>query len=143
MDNGVSQVSHVLHAGVLYGPIILRVPAMCRTTFSQNAAVVLSAFLRGGAQCWDAFYRTVKGPPLPGGSITVLHTHGRHGQYHPHLHVLATRGGYSAHADRWEPLDSLPDALRRCTWPWPGLTMLRQTLKTEAGAQVVEACFRQ
>ena len=41
VDNGGSQVSRVLHAGVIYRPIILTVPAMFRTTFYQNATVVL------------------------------------------------------------------------------------------------------
>ena len=100
VDTWVSQVSPVLHEGVIYRHIILTVPAMFRTTFYQNAAVVLSAFRRCGAQCLDAFYSTVKGTPLQGGSITVLHTHGRNGQYHPHLHVLATSESYDAHADR-------------------------------------------
>ena len=131
-----------MHEGVIYRHIILTVPAMFRTTFYQHAAGVLSAFLRCGAQCLDAFYSTVKGTPLQGGYITVLHTHGRNGQYHPHLHVLATSGGYDAHADRWEHLDYLPYALLRRTWQWHVLTMLRQTLKTEAVAQVVDACFQ-
>ena len=96
VDNWVSQVSQALHAGVIYRHIILTVPAMFRTTFYQNAAVVLSAFMRCGAQCLDDFYSTVRGKALRGGSITVLHTHGRNGQYHPHLHLLATSGGYDA-----------------------------------------------
>ena len=83
-DNWVSQVSKVLHEGVIYRHIILTVPAMFRPTFYHNAAVVLSAFMQCGAQCLEDFYRTVKGKPLQGGSITVLHTHGRHGQYHRH-----------------------------------------------------------
>jgi hypothetical protein len=142
VDNWVSQVSHVVHEGVLYRHIIRTVPALFRTTFYQNAAVVLSAFLRCGAQCLDAFYSTVKGTPLQGGSITVLHTHGRNGQDHPHLHALATSGGYDAHADRCEHLDYLPYALLRRTWKWHVLTMLRQTLQTEAVAQLVDACCR-
>jgi hypothetical protein len=48
-DNWVSQVSKVLHGGVLYRHIILTVPAMFRTTFYQNAVGVLSAFMRCGA----------------------------------------------------------------------------------------------
>jgi hypothetical protein len=55
VDNWVSQVSQVLHAGVIYRHIILTVPAMFRRTFDQNATVVLSAFMRCGAQCLDAF----------------------------------------------------------------------------------------
>jgi hypothetical protein len=89
VDNWVSQVSHKLHEGVIYRHIILTVPAMFRTIFYRNAAAVLSAFMRCGAQCLDDFYSTITGKTLRGGSITVLHTHGRNGQYHQHSYYLA------------------------------------------------------
>jgi hypothetical protein len=143
VDNWVSQVSHMLHEGVLYRHIILTVPAMFRTTFYQHAAMVLGAFMRCGAQCLDDFYSEVRGQALKGGYITVLHTHGRNGQYHPHLHLLATSGGYDAQGARWEHLQYLPYALLRRKWQWHLLTMLRQTLKTEAIQQLVDACFTQ
>src|SRR3984893_9586219 len=143
VDNWVSQVSKVLHEGIIYRHIILTVPAMFRTIFYQNAAVVLIAFMRCGAQCLDDFYSTVQGQALRGGYITVLHTHGRNGQYHPHLHVLATSGGYDAQGACWEHLQYLPYALLRRKWQWHLLTMLRQTFKTEAIDQLVDTCFRQ
>jgi hypothetical protein len=142
-DNWVSQVIKVLHEGVIYRHIILTVPAMFRTTFSQNTAVVLSAFMRCGAQCLDDFYSTVRGQALRGGYSMVLHTHGRNGQYHPHLHGLATSGGYDAQGERWEHLQYLPYALLRRKWQWHLLTMLRQTLKTDAVRCLVETCFQQ
>jgi hypothetical protein len=142
VDNWVSQVSKALHEGVIYRHIILTVPAMFRTTFYQNAAVVLSAFIRCGAQCLDDFYSTVRGKALKGGSITVLHTHGRNGQYHPHLHLIATSGGYDAQGARWEHLHYLPYELLRRKWQWHLLSMVRQTLKTEAINQLVDRCFR-
>jgi hypothetical protein len=108
VDHGVSQGSKMLHEGVLYRPILLTVPAMFRTTFYHNAAVLLRALLRCGAQCLDDFYGEVRGKALRGGSITVLHTHGRHGPYHPHLHLLATSGGYDEAGERWEHVPSLP-----------------------------------
>jgi len=92
--------------------------------------------------CLDDFYSTVRGKALRGGYITVLHTHGRNGHYHPHLHVLATSGGYDAQGERWEHLQYLPYDLLRRTWQWHLLTMLRQTLKTEAMHQLVDTCFR-
>src|SRR5256712_7248548 len=125
VDIWVSQVSPVLHEGVIYRHSILTVPAMFRTTFYQNAAVVLSAFMRCGAQCLDDFYSDVRGKALRGGYITVLHTHGRNGQYHPHLHLLATSGGYDAPGERWENFQDLPNALLRRKWHWHLLTMLR------------------
>ncbi len=142
VDHWVSQVSQMLHEGVMYRHIILTVPAMFRTTFYQNAAVVLSAFMRWGAQCLDDFYSTVRGKPLKGGYITVLHTHGRNGQYHPHLHVLATSGGYDAPGERWEHLQYLPYTLLRRKWQWHLLTMVRQTLKTEAINPLGETGFQ-
>jgi hypothetical protein len=142
VDNWVNQVSKALHEGVIYRHIILTVPAMFRTPFYQNAAVVFSAFMRCGRQCLDDFYSEVRGKALRGGSITVLHTHGRNGQYHPHLHLLATSGGYDDQGERWEHLQYLPYALLRRKWQWHLLTMLRQTLKTEAINEWVEACFR-
>lgn len=66
VDNWVSQVSRVLHEGVIYRHIILTVPARFRITFYQNTAVVLRAFIRCGAQCLDDFYSTVKGRCLRG-----------------------------------------------------------------------------
>src|SRR5499426_3291713 len=141
VDNWVSQVSRVLHEGVIYRHIILTVPAMFRTTFYQHAANVLSAFMRCGAQCLDDFYSTVRGKPLRGGSIVVLHTHGRNGQYHPHLHLLATSGGYDAVGERWEHLQYLPYDLLRRTWQWHLLRMMRKTLETDAIHQLVDACF--
>jgi hypothetical protein len=142
VDNWVSQVSQVLHEGLIYRHIILTVPALFRTTFYQNAAVVLSAFMRCGARCLDDFYSTVRGKALRGGYITVLHTHGRNGQYHPHLHLLATSGGLDSQGSRWEHLPYLPYALLRRKWQWHLLTMLRQTLQTATVNQLVDTCFR-
>ena len=56
--------------------------------------------------------------------------------------MLATSGGYDAQTDRWEHLQYLPYALLRRMWQWHLLTMLRQTLKTEAVAELVDTCFR-
>jgi len=64
------------------------------------------------------------------------------GWYHPHLHLLATSGGYDAQGARWEHLQYLPYALLRRKWQWHLLTMLRQTRKADAVQRLVDACFR-
>ena len=142
VDTWVSQVSKVLHEGVIYRHIILTVPAMFRTTFYHNAAVLLSALMRCGVQCMDDFFSEVRGKALRGGYIVVSHTHGRNGHYHPHLHLIATSGGYDGQGERWEHLNYLPYALLRRKWQWHLLSMVRQTLKTEAINQLVDACFK-
>jgi hypothetical protein len=143
VDNWVSQVSKVLHAGVIYRHIILTVPAMFRTTFYHNAAVLLSALMRCGVQCLDDFFSEVRGKALQGGYIAVLHTHGRNGHYHPHLHLMATSGGLDGQGQRWEHLHYLPYALLRRKWQWHLLRMVRQTLRSDAINRLVDRCFTQ
>ena len=67
VDHWVSQVSEVLHEGVISRHSSLTVPAMFRTTFSHNAAVLLSALMRRGVQCLDDFSSDVRGKALKGG----------------------------------------------------------------------------
>jgi hypothetical protein len=139
-DNWVSQVSKALHEGVIYRHIILTVPALLRTTFYHNAHVLLSALMRCGAQCLDEVWSVVCDKVVQSGSIVVLHTHGRNGQYHPHLHLIATSGGFDRLGQRWEHLEYLPYALLRRQWHL--LRMVRHTLQTEAIKQLVDTCFR-
>ncbi len=126
---------------LIYRHIILTVPAMFRVTFYHNAALLLSALMRCGVQCLDDFYSEVRGKALRGGYIVAIHTHGRNGQYHPHLHLIATSGGYDDQGERWEHVNYLPYELLRRKWQWHLLRMVRQTLKTEAVNQLVDACF--
>ena len=84
VDNWVSQVSRMLHEGVIYRPIVLTVPAMLRQTFYQQAKDILSPFMRCGVRCLDDVFSRVRGKPLKGGYLMVLQTPGRHGQYNPH-----------------------------------------------------------
>lgn len=142
VDNWVSQVSHMLHGGVIYRHTVLTVPALLRPTFYYNADVLLSAFMRCGVQCMDDFYGQLSGQKLKGGYIVVLHTHGRNGQYNPHLHLIATSGGWDPEAERWVHLEHLPYTLLNKKWQWHALTMLRQSLDMPAVHRLVDACYR-
>jgi len=53
VDTWVSQVSQMLHEGVIYRHIVLTVPAILRKTFYQQAQAVLSPFMRCGVRCLD------------------------------------------------------------------------------------------
>ena len=141
VDNWVSQVSRMLHEGVIYRHIVLTVPALLRTTFYQNARVLLSAFMRCGVTCLDDVFTRISGRTLKGGYIVVIQTHGRNGQYNPHLHIIATSGGWDHKASQWVHLDYLPYPLLRKKWQWYLLTMLRQTVKTPAMKRLVDVCY--
>ena len=141
VDNWVSQVSQMLHEGVIYRHIVLTMPAILRTTFYQHAGGLLSGFMRCGVRCLDDFFSRVSGKALTGGYIVVIQTHGRNGQYNPHLHIIATSGGWDREAQQWIHLDYLPYPMLRKKWQWHLLTMLRQTLRTKEINQLVDACY--
>ena len=141
VDNWVSQVSKMLHEGVIYRHIVLTVPEILRKTFYQQSQAVLSPFMRCGARCLDDVYSRVSGCTLTGGYIMVIQTHGRNGRYNPHLHIIATSGGWDRQAKRWMHLDYLPYHVLRKKWQWHLLTMLRQTVKTKEINRLVDACY--
>jgi hypothetical protein len=72
VDNWVSQVSKMLHEGVIYRHMVLTVPDVLRTTFSQCSPDLLSPFMPCGVRCVDDFFRTVSGRVLKGGYIVVI-----------------------------------------------------------------------
>src|SRR5262249_1596187 len=75
VDNWVSAVSRMLHAGVIYRPIVLTVPEILRQTFYQQSQAGLSPFMRCGVHGLDEVFSRVKGRALQGGSIVVIQRH--------------------------------------------------------------------
>jgi Putative transposase/Transposase zinc-binding domain len=141
VDHWVSQVSQMLHEGVIYRHIGLTVPEMLRKMFYQQAQAVLSPFMRCGVRCLDDVCSRVSGRALKGGDIVVVQTHGRNGQYNPHLHVIATSGGWDQQAQQWLHLDYVPYSMLRKKWQWHLLTMRRQTVKTPEIRRLIETCY--
>jgi len=141
VDHWVSQVSRMLHEGVISRHIVLTMPAMFRQTFYQHASKVLSAFMRCGVRCLDDVFSRVSGRALTGGYIVVVQTHGRNGQYNPPLHIIATSGGWDRQTSQWVHLDYVPYPLLRKKWQWYLLTMVRQTLQTKEINRLVDACY--
>ena len=141
VDNWVSQVSRMLHEGVIYRHMVLTVPELLRKTFYQQSQALLSPFMRCGVRCLDDVFSRVSGRALQGGYIVVVQTHGRNGQYNPHLHIIATSGGWDRQGQQWIHLDYVPYPLLRKKWQWYLLTMLRQTVKTQEIKRLVDACY--
>ena len=141
VDTWVSQVRRMLHEGVIYRHMVLAVPALLRQTFYQQSKDVLSPFMRCGVRCLDDVFSWVSGRALQGGYIVVIQTHGRNGQYNPHLHIIAPSGGWDPQARQWVHLDYLPYAMLRKKWQWHLLTMLRQRVKTPEIRRLVDTCY--
>jgi Putative transposase len=98
----------MLHEGVIYRHLVLTVPALLRKTFYQQSQALLSPFMRCGVRCLDDVFSRVSGHALQGGDIVVVQTHGRNGQYNPHLHIITTSGGWDRQGRQWIYLDYVP-----------------------------------
>ncbi len=103
VDDFVSQVSKMLHPGVIYRHIVLTVPKQLRIVFyhHRHDGSLLSAFMRSGHECLEDVVSTVKRLSLKIGCIVVVQTHGRSGRYNPHLHIIMTSGGVHVRSERW------------------------------------------
>jgi hypothetical protein len=141
VDDWVAQVSKMLHDGIIYRHIVLTLPDVLRTPFYQNANVLLSPFMKCGVKCLDDFFSTVSRKTLKGGYIVVVQTHGRNGQYNPHLHIISTSGGWDKQAEQWVHLGYLPYEMLHKKWQWYALEMCREMMKTDEMARLVKACY--
>lgn len=142
VDNWVSQVSKMLHVGVIYRHIVLTMPDNLRTVFYKYSEELYGKFFLCGAKCLDDFFGEVRGKALKGGYLIVLQTNGRNGQYNPHLHIISTSGGLETKNDKWEHLDYLPYPLLHNKWQWHLLEMLKKEIGTEEVRRLVDECYK-
>ncbi len=142
VDDWVSQVSRMIHEGIIYRHIVLTVPEILRVIFYNNSEKLLGALMQCGVKCLDDFFSTTSKRELMGGYIVVLQTHGRSGHYNPHLHIIATSGGLDKERDKWIHLDYLPYPMLHRKWQWYLLEMLRDTLDTEEIDKLVDDCYK-
>jgi hypothetical protein len=143
-DDWVEKVSEKLHEGVIYRHIVLTVPADYRSTFYNQSEKLLDGLLLCGTKCLDDFFSFVSGKKVKGGYIVVLQTHGRNGQYNPHLHILATSGGLCEEEEEqeWVNLNYLPYPVLHKKWQWYLLEMLREEIDTEEIEQKIDASYK-
>ena len=141
VDDWVSQISKMLHGGVIYRHIVLTVPEVLRKTF-YNHPELMGPFMRCVIKCMDEFFSIVSRKRLKGGYIVVLQTHGRNGHYNPHLHIIATSGGLDQESQKWVHLNYLPYHVLHKKWQWHLLEMLREELDTEEIDKLVDYCYK-
>ena len=142
VDNWVSQVSKMLHEGLIYRHIVLTVPEILRETFYNHGQELLGPLFRSGVECLDDFFSCVSRKSLRGGYIVVLQTHGRSGQYNVHLHIMATSGGLDQQTQQWVHLGYLPYKILHKKWQWYLLEMVKKELDTEAIEAIVDYCYK-
>lgn len=81
--------------------ITVTLPAALRPLAFGHQSVVYGALMRCAAAALQALAADPRFVGAPLGCIAVLHTWTRALLYHPHVHLIVTAGGLSAHRTQW------------------------------------------
>jgi len=132
VDDFVSQVSSMLHPGMVYRHIILTNPEQLREVFYNNRHDdnLLSAFMKCGYECLEDVVSSVKRLSLKIGIIVVVQTHGRSGRFNPHLHIIMTNGGIHTETGRWYELGYFPYEIIHKKWQYHLFRMIKSFFGT-------------
>lgn len=134
-DTWAEFIHRRLLPGVAYRHIILTVPDCLRLWFYRDPAL-LSPLMRRGNACLKEVFGS-----LDIGTIAVLHTSGRPGNYNPHLHIMVTAGGLDD-AGNWVEKDYIPYRLLHRKWQHHLLSMLREEIDDPQIDRDVDACWK-
>jgi len=140
-DRWVDFIARRLLPGVEYRHIVLTVPDSLRIWFYRNPGL-LSPFMRAGAACVRDVFAQRAGAELDIGSIVVLQTAGRPGNYNPHLHILVTGGGLNPEGG-WTPITYIPFEVLHRKWQYDLLTLLRKEIADPAVNRAVNDAWKQ
>ena len=123
-DRWVEFIGRRLFPGVVYRHIVLTVPKFLHLWFYRNPEL-LRQLIRIGHACLRDVFETCAGVKLDIGTIIVLQTAGRSGNYNPHLHILVTGGGLDPQ-NQWKEVSYIPFEMIHRKWQYHLLNMLRQ-----------------
>ena len=133
-------ISRRLLPGVSYRHVVLTVPDLLRPTFFQNPAL-LPFLIQTGHACLQDTLATSSRQQLDIGSIIVLQTAGRPGNYNPHLHILLTAGGLTPHHS-WKNVSYFPFPILHRKWQFHLLSMIRQQLPAPATNVLIDRAWK-
>lgn len=140
-DRWVDFIARRLLPGVVYRHIVLTVPDSLRIWFYRNPGL-LSPFMRAGAACVRDVFAQTAGVELDIGSIVVLQTAGRPGNYNPHLHLLVTGGGLNPEGG-WTAVSYIPFEIIHRKWQYYLLKLLREEVADPAADRAVDRAWKQ
>jgi len=133
VDDFVSQVSEMLHPGVVYRHVTLTVPEQLRKYFyaPRHDGHLLSEFMKCGHECLEDVVSTIRSQSVKIGSTVVVQTHGRSGSHNPHLHIIMTDGGINPETGKWVDLGYFPYEMIRKKWQYHLFRMLKTFFGTD------------
>lgn len=138
-EQWVEYVSRALFRGMKYRHVVLTVPEELRKWFQEDTRLLGQLMRAGHAFYEDAVSYWLK-KQVEVGSVVVLQTAGRSGNYNPHLHILCTSGGMWE--GEWHGFGYIDYKIMHRKWQYHLLNMLKEEVKTKEMAEAVDRCWK-
>ena len=133
-------ISRRLLPGVSYRHTVLTVPDFLHPAFFQNPKL-LPLLIQTGHACLKDTLATSSRQHLDIGSIIVLQTAGRKGNFNPHLHILLTAGGLTP-KQVWKNVSYFPFPILHRKWQFHLLTMIKDQLHSQAINSLIDQAWK-
>jgi len=144
-ENFVAQVMARLHPGIVYRHLILTIPEQLYPFFYKNrhGKKLYNNFYLCGRDFIDDVFSRVTKKDLRSGSIIVLHTAGRKGNYRPHLHIIVMNGGIDLKTGKWVDIPYFPyEKILPKKWQYHLLKMVQSFDPSKKTNKLVEELYR-
>jgi len=144
VDEFVVQVSKMLHPGVFYRHIVLTMPEQLRLPFykARHDGELLSQLMKAGHQCLEEVVSVALRKKLKIGTMIVVQTHGRSGQYNPHLHIIMTSGGIMEDAGSWFTLRYFKYKIIHKKWQYHLFSMVKDWFKDHGINKLIDKLWK-
>ncbi|PIY32189.1 MAG: hypothetical protein COZ07_06570 [Candidatus Infernicultor aquiphilus] len=140
-DEWVDYISGALFTGMRYRHVVLTVPEQFRKWFYHNPQLLSKLMKSGHAFFQDVVSYWLK-EQVDVGSVVVLQTAGRSGNFNPHLHILCTNGGMRRDG-RFKEFGFIDFNLLHLKWQYHLLKMLRENVKVPKIKEEIDKCWRE
>lgn len=138
-EQWVEYIGRALFRGMKYRHVVLTVPEELRKWFREDTRLLGQLMKAGHAFYEDAVSYWLK-KQVEVGSVVVLQTAGRSGNYNPHLHILCTSGGMLE--GEWHGFGYIDYKIMHRKWQYHLLGMLKEEVKTREMAEAVDRCWK-
>lgn len=106
-----------------YQHLVFSLPLELRGVFKCNRRVISTSMYRAISRSIQQFNRRSN---IIGGEFGVLHTFGSERKFHPHFHIMRTRGGINLETEKWEDSSYIPEKYLKSAWKSKFLSQLRK-----------------
>lgn len=117
--DSMCKIAVKLFKGVSYRQVVLTLPEQLRIPFYQHPdrTKLYSLFMAIAHTCLEeVIHGMFRNTDYKIASIVFIHTHGRKGNYNPHLHILLAEGALHPSKSEWKAFRHLPLKPLRLQW---------------------------